>query len=216
MLPGATWALGEHLQNGEGPQVYRVESGALTIEADSPIAVTRSGEQKPTTVQAETDVILTAGDVGFTPSGITSRWRNDGATPASVLQASITTSEFGTSPHGISIATADRTIGRDPAGAGGHDRSAPRAGGRKNFIPGQVEGLQGLHVEQGLLDVFVGTDAGAALIGVLPAGSSRTVGGRGHHPIPVDWSLHNAGPEPVTLLIVVVNAANPLGNALMS
>jgi hypothetical protein len=51
---------------------------------------------------------------------------------------------------------------------------------------------------------------------VLPAGSSRTVGGRGHHPIPVDWRLRNAGPEPVTLLIMAVNAANPLGSAPMS
>jgi hypothetical protein len=216
LAPGATWALGEHLQNGEGPQMYRVESGALTIEPDSPIAVTRSGEQIPTTVQAETDVILTAGDAGYTPSGITSRWRNDGATPASVLQASITTSEFGTSPHGVEREPLIEQVAKTPPGPAVMTVRRLRLEVGENFIPGQVEGLQGLYVEQGSLDMFAGTDAGATLIGVLPAGSSRTVGGRGHHPIPVDWRLRNAGPKPVTLLIVVVNAANPLGNALMN
>ena len=89
--PGAEMTLGRGQDFGEGPMVYRVETGSLTIQANGPIVVTPAGAQAPVDVAPGTDTVVHAGDALFTPAGVASRWRNDGTTPASVLDAGITT-----------------------------------------------------------------------------------------------------------------------------
>jgi hypothetical protein len=216
--PGATWSRGENQNNGEGPELYRVESGALTIETDGPITVTRSGSQTPTRVDAGTDVVLNVGDMGFTPSGVTSRWRNGGATSTSIMHAGISTSELGTFPRGVHreqliidkwatnplAAPAVMTVRNLTIDAGA------------SLSPQQVSGLQGLYVETGSLEVLVSGGQGTSVASlILPERSTRTVGGRGHKIFPANWTLRNAGDAPVTLLIITVTPANPLAAAPM-
>jgi hypothetical protein len=101
LAPGAEWPLGKSQNDGEGPWLYRVESGELTITADGPITITRAGAAQSTTIAPGTDVVILAGDQGFTPSGVTSRWRNDGQIPAVVMDAGITTVGSEMRPGGV-------------------------------------------------------------------------------------------------------------------
>ena len=210
--PGAMWPRGGSQNNGEGPELYRVESGALTIETDGPIEVTRSGSQSTTQVDAGTEVVLNVGDMGFTPSGITSHWRNNGATSTSILHAGISTSELGTFPRGVHREQLiDQWVTSPPIAPTVMTVRYLTLDAGASFSPEQVTGLQGLYVETGSLEVLVGDGQGAPRGNlVLPERASRTVGGRGYKAIPANWILRNAGDEPVTLLISTVTPTNPL------
>jgi hypothetical protein len=94
LAPGAEWTRGRNQDLGEGPLLFGIESGSLTLKAEGPMTVTRSGGA-PATVAAGTEVVLNPHDRGFTPSGVVSRWSNTGAVPVSVVDAGITTSGTG-------------------------------------------------------------------------------------------------------------------------
>lgn len=89
--PGASWTRGRSQELGEGPIMYVVESGTLTIRADGPTTMTRAGSNAPATVDPGTEVTLQPGDRGYAPTGVISLWRNNGADPAIILDAAITT-----------------------------------------------------------------------------------------------------------------------------
>ncbi len=216
--PGAIWSRGENQNNGEGPELYRVESGALTIETDGSIKVTRSGSQTPTRVDAGTDVVLNVGDMGFTPSGVTSRWRNSGATSTSIMHAGISTSELGTFPRGAhrEQLTIDQWATNPLAAPAIMTVRHLTLEAGASLSPQQVAGLQGLYVETGSLEVLVSVGMGTSGASiVLPERATRTVGGRGYKLIPANWTLRNASDAPVTLLIMIVSPANPFAAAPM-
>jgi hypothetical protein len=100
--PGAEWALGTRDDSGEGPMLYRVEAGELTIDAAAMITLTRAGGHHPSAIEPGEAVLLQAGDQGFTPSGVPSRWRNAGRVPTVALTAAITTlGRCGPLPPGV-------------------------------------------------------------------------------------------------------------------
>jgi hypothetical protein len=93
--PGTEITLGRSRDRGKGPLIFHVESGELTLRADSGIQVTPAGTASAVDIPPETDVTLSAGAQGFAPSGAVTRWRNDGTTPVTVLNAGITSYSYG-------------------------------------------------------------------------------------------------------------------------
>nr|MBA3451359.1 hypothetical protein [Chloroflexia bacterium] len=89
--PGSEIQMGTRQFSGEGPSAYLVESGTLTIQADGPIAVTRSGTTMPVVAEAASQLELHTGDRGFAPSGVVSQWQNTAATPLRILEAKFRT-----------------------------------------------------------------------------------------------------------------------------
>ena len=130
---------------------YRVESGALTIHADSPLTVRRAGATAPTPVAVGSDVVLQRGDQGFTPSGVTSRWRNDGDVPTVVMDFGITSTKQRPSGgwHRVLVSTIHASaLLQPPAEAAVHRRERwLRAGGCPYALPG----LELVFVESGVL-----------------------------------------------------------------
>jgi hypothetical protein len=90
--PGVEFTHGRGEVRGDGALLLGVESGALTLTADGPITVTRAGATDPLDIPLGTAVTLDVGDQGFTPTGVATHWRNEGATPVSVLETGVMTS----------------------------------------------------------------------------------------------------------------------------
>jgi len=86
---GTETTLGVRQERGEGPLLFRVESGVLSLHADGPVQVTRVGTTDAIDVEPETDIRLSAGDQGFAPFGVVTRWRNEGLAAVSVLSTGI-------------------------------------------------------------------------------------------------------------------------------
>ncbi|HEX5497916.1 MAG TPA: hypothetical protein VFX03_01775, partial [Thermomicrobiales bacterium] len=89
--PGAAWRQGAPEMSGVGPMLYRIERGAVTVAGDGAFEVTRAGDADPNPIGPGTTVALAGGDVAFMPSGVVTRWRNDGSDPAVILDAGVTT-----------------------------------------------------------------------------------------------------------------------------
>ncbi len=87
--PGGTMTQGDIATAGVGPTLYRVEHGAVSMQADGPTTVTRAGSSEASTIPPGTTVDLTADDVVFTPNGAASHWRNGGTEAAVLLDAGI-------------------------------------------------------------------------------------------------------------------------------
>ncbi len=79
------------LVTGSGPSLHFVESGTLTVTIDDgePPLVVRAGAQEgtamPETAEPGREVVVTAGDGFLLAPGTTAEIRNDGPTPAAVL-----------------------------------------------------------------------------------------------------------------------------------
>ena len=86
---GTEITLGIRQERGEGPLLFRVESGVLSLHADGPVQVTRVGTTDAIDVEPDTDIRMGAGDQGFAPFGVVARWRNEGIAAVSVLSAGI-------------------------------------------------------------------------------------------------------------------------------
>ena len=224
LQPGATRALGKHENEGEGPMIYRVESGKLVINADGPITITRAGETTSTTIPPRTDVVLGVDDEGFTPSGVTSLWRNEGSIPAVVLDAAITT--FGAGPnsgglvdsHGLNLIEFVEqwpiTAPATPVTVTAH-RLTLAPGDR--IVPSQYRGLAGFYVVGGPLRVIDDPGSGSRPQTFdVPDGNGRVFGGSGYKSVPTTWTLENAGGDPISLLMLTITSANPLEATPMS
>ena len=83
--PGTTWRQGTATSNGVGPMLYRVESGAVTVQVDGPAQVTRAGAGDRVPITPTTAIALAVGDGIFLPSGVASQWRTTSRTPATIL-----------------------------------------------------------------------------------------------------------------------------------
>jgi hypothetical protein len=89
VAPGATMSIGAGEPAGFGPDVLTVERGSVTGQVEGPVELTPAGATRPIAVPKHTDVVLNPGDVAYIPYGYTSHWRNDGAVPASLLDAGV-------------------------------------------------------------------------------------------------------------------------------
>ena len=215
--PRAVRPLGEKSNEGEGPIVFRVESGELTVEADAPFTVTRSGERTPIRIPPETPVVLEADDQGFTAYGVASRWRNDGTVPVVVLDAMIT--NYGAFPDFagpdaervdlVSLIEQPMITAPTTPLALTVQQQTLAAGDR--LVPSQIPGLVGFYVDSGTLRVVNRGEAGADSGSFdIEAGSGRSFGPSGYKTPPESWTLESADGEPATLLLMTVTAANPL------
>ncbi|HEU5432738.1 MAG TPA: hypothetical protein VFU81_13815, partial [Thermomicrobiales bacterium] len=87
LSPGAVWEQGTRTTSGVGPTLYRVESGAVAVQAEGSFQVTRHGATLASAIPAGTTVDLAPGDVAFLPPGAASHWRNQAVHPATLLDA---------------------------------------------------------------------------------------------------------------------------------
>jgi mannose-6-phosphate isomerase-like protein (cupin superfamily) len=204
LAPGAEWALGKRENEGEGPILYFVESGALTVNADDPIYVTRAGEDHAGPVAPGTDVVLRAGDQGFAPSSVTSRWRNDGSTPVVILDAGITAYTWSRLPDGV---TQLQLIGEWP-----FEPPQPPVmvtlrrvtlQPSDELLVDALPGLELLYVESGRLESVDGDDAKPIYVEIM---RRQTV----PQPFPAGRIFRGRGSEPVTLLVMTISPTNPL------
>jgi hypothetical protein len=211
LASGAVWPVGTRENDGEGPLLCRVEAGQLTITADGPITVTRAGETRPQTVPGGQDVMLEVGDNAFVPSGIPSRWRNDGAVPAVIIDAGITTYDEPSPLEGVThdVLVEELSFRSPPRPFLMTVRRVAVETGM-TLMPREIVGLRGLYVDQGSFEVQVGgagTPTGSFL---LPEGAWRSFGGSGRYEaVPEDWVLRNPDLEPATLLLMTITD-NPL------
>jgi hypothetical protein len=92
LAPGAVQPVGSQTDTGVGIDLFTVEAGQVTVEADAPVLVTRAGANlatAPDPVPSGTAIVLEAGDQLYASSGVSFRRRNDGSTQATVLDFSI-------------------------------------------------------------------------------------------------------------------------------
>jgi hypothetical protein len=215
LAPGAERPLGTPAGEGEGAMLYLVESGELTISADGPISVTRAGEDKPTTVAPETEVVLRAGDRGFTPYGIGWSWRNAGSVPLVAMDTWIAAWGAVTSPQGVSYdGIFDMQLNRTPMPPVTMTVRRQTLAAGEQLVPSQVPGLVGFYVDQGMLQIIDASDGGQPSTSFsIPTHNGRMFGGTGYKAVPPGWTLQSAGSDPVTLLIWTMSNPNPLETA---
>jgi hypothetical protein len=209
LAPGAEWSRAKSSDDGEGPWLYRVESGALTIHADGPITVRRAGANAPTPVAFGSDVVLQRGDQGLTPSGVTSHWRNDGDVPTVVMEFGITATKLRPSGgwHRVLVSTTHvSALLQPPIEAAVH---------RLTLVPGrrlplrELPGLELVFVESGVLALESGAVHNPLS---LTPGRAETIGagfwmnyfGR----TPERAVLANHGNEPLVILTASVLPAS--------
>ena len=214
LAPGAVQPVGSQENTGVGLNLFTVEAGQVTVETDAPVLVTRAVAKlatAPDPAPPGTAIVLEAGDQLYASSGVSFRRRNDGSTPATVLDFSISsvgdiflTMEL---PPGVSfdpnftppykLLTTFPTV---PAEATVQ---------RLTLEPGaelalrDLPGLELLYVEAGTLDLVF--DKGGTLgtperVRTLSAGGGTEIFGR----TPERAVLANRGTEPLVLLTASV------------
>ena len=118
LAPGAVWELGRQRYVDDGPMLYRVISGALTLQAEHPISITPAGTADAQTLLPPTDVVLHPGAHGFTPAGVRSSWRNTGDEPVEVLQVRLSVIGFDDTclspPPGVTISPLIKQRKKEP------------------------------------------------------------------------------------------------------
>ena len=212
LAPGAVQPVGNQENTGVGLNLFTVEAGQVTIEADAPVLVTRADANSadaPSQVAPGTAIVLEVGDQLYAPSGVSFSRRNDGSDPATVLEFSI--SSIGdiwrtmTMPAGVTfdnglpweLLTMFPTV---PAEATVHRLTLePSAELALRDLPG----LELVYVEAGTLDLVF--DKGGSLgtperVRTLSAGGGTETFGRS----PERAVLANRGTEPLVLLTASV------------
>ncbi|HEU0116218.1 MAG TPA: hypothetical protein VFQ80_16135, partial [Thermomicrobiales bacterium] len=213
--PGAAWKQGAADANGVGPMLYRIERGGVSVQADGAIEVTRAGAPQPTTIAAGATIALAAGDVAYMPSGLVSRWRNDGTAPAVVFDSGITTvgladlsmfksyampiNDWGVAPPPAPLAFA---VERVTIAAGGVLRGGPALGKKL------------LAVESGTADIVWATPLASDL--QQPAAPAASVPPKqltANHWLDINQprqyaaELRNSGSEPLVVLVLTAAPA---------
>jgi hypothetical protein len=227
LAPGAVQSVGSQEDTGVGLYMFTVEAGQVTVEADAPVLVTRAEanqETAPSPVSPGTAIVLEVGDQLYAPSGVSFRRRNDGSTPAILLDFSL--SSVGdnyfdrTMPSGVTddagfLSKLLTTFPAVPAEATVHHRTlAPGAELALRDLPG----LELVYVESGTLDLVI--DKGGTLgtpeqVRTLSAGNGTDAFGR----TPDRAVLANRGDEPLVILtasVVPANASQPSAPATWS
>jgi hypothetical protein len=93
LAPGAVQPAGAQADTGVGPDLFTVESGQITVEADGSVFLTRAANAAtaPSPVPAGTAIVLDVGDQLYAPGGVSLHRRNDGSAEATILDLSIGT-----------------------------------------------------------------------------------------------------------------------------
>jgi hypothetical protein len=204
--------------------MFTVEAGQVTVEADAPVLVTRADADlaaAPSPASPGTAIVLDVGDQLYAPSGVSFRRRNEGSTPAILLDfslSSVGTNYFDqTMPPGV---TDDAgfpfklltTFPAVPAEAAVHRRTLePGAELALRDLPG----LELVFVESGGLDLVFdkgGTLGAPERVRTLSAGNGTDVFGR----TPERSVLANRGDEPLVILtasVVPAGASQPTAQA---
>lgn len=208
LQPGAEVLMGSRDLFGEGPSAYLIESGALTVQPNEPIAVTPMGAATPIAVAQDYQIELQAGDRGFAPSGVTSLWRNNGTEPVRILELLIGYWDARPSVAGVLRYTViDEGIARP-------DGPLEMAIFQLTLQPGAdlsadaVSGLEMLKVEAGRL-VAVDIDSeGNPAPPIIEGWATQEF-----KSFPPGRVFRSGNDEPVSLLLVTITDANPLGRS---
>jgi hypothetical protein len=220
LAPGAEEHAGSQADTGVGFDLFTVESGQVTVEADAPVLVTHrvaNPAGMPTPVEPGTAIVLDAGDQLDVPSGVSFRRRNDGPTQATLLGFTIgnvgESAHTWSSPAGVTYVhglpfTLPSEFPAIPAEASVH---------RLTLAPGtelpvrDLPGLELVYVEAGALDlVYAKAEAPTTpeQAFTIRAGSGTDTFGRA----PEGAVLANRGAEPLVILaasLVSDNADQP-------
>jgi hypothetical protein len=185
-----------------------VESGALRIRPDAAISVTRADAMTPTAVPESLWFTLLPGDQFFIPAGVTSLWRNEGAHPVRLLEATFASRDVQPQPAGIlhypvisdgQHASPDRPVIMTVIEIALHPEGE---------LPVEsVPGLAMLKVEAGRLVAIDIDDLGNPLPPVVLGQASRFLGS-----FPPGRVFRSGNHEPVRLLLVTIADANPLSS----
>jgi hypothetical protein len=207
LQPGVEVAMGREETSGNAPAAYLVETGALRVRPDVSIPVTRGDATTPTAVPEAAWTTLLPGDRMFVPADGTSLWRNDGDHPVRILEATFARREVQPQPAGVlnygvidewPYATPDLPVIMSVIKITLHPEGALPA----DAVPGMAM----LKPEAGRLVAIDIDGAGNPLppIGVTQA--TRFLGS-----FPPGRVFRSGNNEPVTLLLVTIQDANPLG-----
>ena len=180
LAPGAAWPQEQTGYEDVGALLFLVESGALTVQAEGPIVVADSAGRGKT-APADMDTVLRTGESGFTPGGMRSTWRNDGAEPVRVLFVKLAVVGYDTHtrlPAGVTrTPLIEQRAAREPTGP-------VRVTLRRVTLPARaalpfdaVPGLTLLSIVSGELHVLDPPRAGDAANPLLPtqAGTGRRI-----------------------------------------
>ncbi|HEU0116739.1 MAG TPA: hypothetical protein VFQ80_18745 [Thermomicrobiales bacterium] len=215
LAPGAVRPVGKTENEGVGPWLYRVESGALTVVADGPMAVRRAGAPQAGVVGPGVAATLHPGDRGSTASSVGALWRNSTNQPTTVLEAAITARTDMGDPNGVNTVTLvgdcsshPLTIPDQPVAIGLRRVTLPTGA---TLAAARIAGLTAFAVDAGALTVDDAGGAGSAPGSfTIRTGDGRTFGGFGYREVPAGWVFRNAARAPVQLLVLTVTPADPL------
>ena len=203
--PGAVEEAGTADTTGVGPDLFTVESGQVTVDADGPVVVTRGPADRraePTTVPAGTTIILDEGDQLFAPSEVSLHRRNDTSVPAGILDFHIADLEQVHRSSGVHYVRIlpDKVLNASPP------TPAEAALYRLRLLPGRslsihdLPGLQMLYVEEGTLDLMGARGPGD----LVPVSRASISAGSGMAHFETTPELANRSADPVTLLIATI------------
>ena len=216
LAPGVVEPAGSQENTGVGVNLFTVESGQVTVEADAPVFLTHAvanAAAAPSRVEPGTDIMLKEGDQLYAPIGVSFRRRNGGSSPATLLSFSIGTDrDIGTRtqlPSGVTydVGLPSKQSATFPA------LPAEAIVQRQTLPPGaevavrDVPGLQLVYVEAGDLDLVyteAETSATPDQAVTIHAGSGTETFG----PAPQRAVLVNRGTEPLVILTASVVSIN--------
>ncbi|MFN8590312.1 MAG: hypothetical protein U0031_02540 [Thermomicrobiales bacterium] len=203
--PGAVEKFGVADTSGDSVDLFRVESGQITVEGDGPMFLWREvggPASEPTTLPTGSTVVLDPGDALYLPVGTSGRRRNDATQPAVFMGYQLTQQEILLHPAGVTDLriVPDKILNASPP--------APATLGlhRLRLDPGErvplisLPGLQMLYVEAGTLDLM-----GARRLGDLsPTSWTSIPAGQGMAHFDATTALANSTAEPATVLLVTI------------
>jgi hypothetical protein len=212
LAPGTTEHAGSQADTGVGHDLFTVEAGQVTVDADGPVILTRAvagPAATPTSVPPGTAVVLDVGDQLLAPSGVTFRRRNDDSTPATLLGYSF--GNIGESVHTWSNPAGVTYVHGFPFTLPSEFPALPAevTVRRLTLAPGaelavrDLHGLELVYVEAGALDLVYAkaeTPATPERAFTIRAGSGTETFGR----TPEKALLANRGAEPLVLLTASV------------
>jgi hypothetical protein len=203
LQPGAEVAMGRPEVRGTAPAAYLVETGALSVRPNVSVPVTRADATTPTAVPEAAWTTLLPGDRMFAPAGVTSLWRNDGAHPVRILEATFASREVQPQPAGV---LNYRIIDEWPYAKPNHPvvmsvievTLHPEGSLSADAVPG----LTMLKVESGRLVAIDGDPLRPVELGQAT---------RFLRSFPPGRVFHSGDEKPVRLLLVTIQDADPLG-----
>lgn len=205
LAPGQLLTSGPESTYGDGVYLFLVEAGTVSLMADGPAELMAGGNDTATPMASGAEAILTAGDRGVLWPGTAATWRNDGPQPAVVLNAAV----------GEAVGDYDleeESLVRSMS-IGWPEHPVSFAFHRLTFEPGaslpvaELPGLWVLGVDRGSLEIPLETGPDTPIrIRDFDASDGLVAG---------DWeiapgeALHNSGPEPAVVYILLVESTGP-------